>query len=357
MIIARRLPNVHRLLSRRRLPRRAYDPLTCLAAPQPGWMDVEAWAKARQIAERQQWLITAAQLRELNLTRSEIDGWLRLRGGLAVLTGVYLFDSDMYEELPQSAWWLAALLKHGPGSMLVGRTGARALGVQGLPDYDDAVEVGIVGGISRVSSTGVPPGGNGCGPRVVVRQLALCEADVLRIGDLRVRAAAPTVVDAALQLDRVHALCLLDSALYLKVVSEGDLLAAVTDAAHRRGCRMLRDVMELADGRSQSPLESRVRLACIDGDLAPDELQYEVEVSPGIVVAVGDLAWFKKRRRPLLAEADGESVHGMPKPVFRDRRRGNALVGQACDTVRFVWKDALRPSYVQYVVRAALEAA
>jgi hypothetical protein len=91
--------------------------------------------------------------------------------------------------------------------------------------------------------------------------------------------------------------------------------------------------------------------------VAPDELQHEVKVPPGIVVAVGDLAWFKRRRRPLLAEADGESVHSLPTPVFRDRRRGNTLVGQACDTVRFVWTDALRPAYIQYVVRQALTAA
>lgn len=319
-------------------------------------MDAQAWARARQVAERQQWLITAAQLRELNLTRSEIDGWLRSRGGRAVLRGVYLFDADMYEELPESAWWQAALLMHGPAAMLVGRTGARAFGVQGLPAYDDALEVGIVGGVSRVSSLGDPPGGAGCGPRVVVRQLPLEETDVVHVRGLRVRAAARTVVDAALQLDRVHALCVLDSALCLDIVEEPQLLAAVAQAAHRPGCRMLRDVMELADRRSQSPLESRVRLACIDGDVAPDELQYEVKVPPGILVAVGDLAWFKRRRRPLLAEADGESVHSLPKPVFRDRRRGNTLVGQACDTVRFVWQDALRPSYVQYVVRTALAA-
>jgi hypothetical protein len=318
-------------------------------------MDTDAWARARAIAERQQWLVTATQLRALNLTRSEIDGWLRSGGGLAVLRGVYLFDADMYDGLPESAWWRAALLKHGPAAALVGRTGARALGVQGLP-ANDVLEVGVVGGLSRTTSRAESPGGEGCGPVVVVRQLPLLEADVITVNGLRVRQPAKTVVDAAIQLDRVHALCVLDSALYLDVVARDELLAAVEDAAHRRGCRLLRTLANLADGRSQSPLESRVRLACIDGDLAPDDLQYEVKVPPGIVVAIGDLAWFRRRRRPLLAEADGESVHGLPRAVFRDRRRGNALVGRACDTVRFVWADALRPAYVQSVVREAMTA-
>ena len=320
-------------------------------------MDRDAWVRARAIAERQQWLVTAAHLRDAGLTRGEVDRWLRSGSGLAVMRGVYLFDADMYDELPASVWWLAALLKHGPTAMLVGRTGARALGVEGLSAYDDVLEVALVGGVSRAHADTDAPGGEGCGPRVVVRQLIVAEEDVTVVGGLRIRHAPSTVVDAALQLDRVHMLCVLDSALYRQVATREELSAAVAAAAHRRGCRLLRDMTMLADGRAESPLESRVRLACIDGDLAPDELQYEVEAGPGIVVAKGDLAWFKRRRRPLLAEADGESVHGLPQPVFRDRRRGNALTGRACDTIRFVWSDALKPAYVQYVVREALAAA
>jgi hypothetical protein len=33
------------------------------------------------------------------------------------------------------------------------------------------------------------------------------------------------------------------------------------------------------------------------------------------------------------------------------------LVGEQCDTVRFVWEDTFRPAYIQYVVRTALRAA
>jgi hypothetical protein len=104
-------------------------------------------------------------------------------------------------------------------------------------------------------------------------------------------------------------------------------------------------------------LSSRVRLICIDGDLPPDDLQYPVRNSNGWTVAIGDLGWFKKRRRPLLAEADGKEPHGLPKPVYRDRKRGNSLVGELCDTVRFVWEDTWKPSYIHYVVRTALAAA
>jgi hypothetical protein len=49
-------------------------------------------------------------------------------------------------------------------------------------------------------------------------------------------------------------------------------------------------------------------------------------------------------------------VHGLPKAVFRDRRRGNAITGRACDSIRFTWKDTMRPAYVAFSVRSALAA-
>jgi hypothetical protein len=100
-----------------------------------------------------------------------------------------------------------------------------------------------------------------------------------------------------------------------------------------------------------------VRLACIDGDVPPDDLQHAVFDENGRVVARGDLAWLAERRRPLLGEADGESVHSQPKQVYRDRWRGNALVTEACDTVRFTYADTFKRGYIPWVVKRALRAA
>jgi hypothetical protein len=73
------------------------------------------------------------------------------------------------------------------------------------------------------------------------------------------------------------------------------------------------------------------------------------------VIAIGDLAWLR-RRRPLLGEADGESVHSLPGPLYRDRRRGNALVGEVCDTIRFTYADTFIRGYIPWAVRNALRA-
>jgi len=320
-------------------------------------MHDEAMAAARALAERQHWLISAERLRALGVGRNAVERCLRKGEWRSLLHGVYLVDADMYDEMPASMIWRAALMKHGPDSMLVGRTGARALGIQGLPPLDDVVEVALLDGVSRARQASDVPGDHRDeGPVVVVRQFPVPRDQVVIVDGMRVRRAPETVVDAALQLDRVHALCVIDSSLHLKLLTTDEFERAVAAATRRRGCLMLREVAARADGRAESPLETRIRLACIDGGLPPDDLQYEVEAEPGVTVAVGDLAWYRRRRRPLLGECDGVEPHSRPKPVFRDRRRGNSLTGLACDTVRFVWEDALRPAYVQYVVRNALAA-
>ena len=244
-------------------------------------MPDEDWKRARQLAEHQHWLVSSEQLRTIGLTPNQIAA--RLRGGswAALLHGVYLVDADMYDDVTDETWWRAALLAHGPSAMLVGRTGARALGAQGLPLSDPAIEIGLVGGIARVVRTLESPGRGRDAPRVVVRQLPLLREDVVVVQGLRVRRALPTIIDAGLQLDRAHALALLDSALHLGLVDDASLAEGIAASSPRRGCRKLQEVGTLADGRAESPLESRVRLACIDGDLAPDELQYEVKNAAG----------------------------------------------------------------------------
>jgi hypothetical protein len=119
--------------------------------------------------------------------------------------------------------------------------------------------------------------------------------------------------------------------------------------------RHVREVLPWADERAQTPLETRVRLACIDGAVAPDELQYAVRDKRGRIVGFGDLAWLK-RARPLIGEADGRTPHSAPAALLYDRRRSNEFVLSYCDIVRFTWADALQPIYIQQIVRAALAA-
>jgi hypothetical protein len=192
---------------------------------------------------------------------------------------------------------------------------------------------------------------------LVVRQLVVPADQVVEADGFRVRAAVESLVDTGLNSPRPVALSILDSALHLGVVTGDELGWAVLRARGRRGVVALRRIAQIADGRAESPLESRVRLICIDGGLPPTELQHAVRDHYGNVIAIGDLAWIYRQRRPLLAEADGADVHSAPSAVFRDRARGNALTAKGYDTIRFTWRDTQRPAWVLGAVRAALAAA
>jgi hypothetical protein len=221
------------------------------------------------------------------------------------------------------------------------------------------VEVGVVGGPSRHGRRPAEialRGRDEEAPTVVVRQYEIASEELVVHAGLQCRALPASLVDTALEVDRGTALAMMDSALNQGLLTGDELWRAVLHAAGRRGVVALRALAELTDPRAESQIESRVRLACIDGAIPPDELQYPVYDAHGHLLAVGDIAWVKGRRRPLIAEADGASVHSLPQAVFRDRRRGNALVAQSCDTVRFTYADSLRPAYIVSVVKAALAA-
>jgi len=320
-------------------------------------MSTESWQAARAVAATQDWLLTTGQARRCQLTPGELASAVRRRELRRLYRGVYLFDPDLAQDPPWRVVYRAALLSEGDNACLFGISGARVWGIEGLPPTDDVVEVGMVGGPSRRRLTS--PGGHPFDldlPPVVMRQVVVAPDELRVVDGLTVRDVGKTVVDAALRLDRPGALSVLDSSLYQRLISPGQLHALVAAAKGRPGIARVRSLADIADGRAESALESRIRLVCVDGGVAPDTLQHEVRDGWGRLVAVGDLGWLERRDRPLLAEADGR-VHELPKALYRDRRRGNTLVAEAYDTVRFTWADSLRPGYVLYVVRSALQAA
>ncbi|MFG3422845.1 hypothetical protein ACIBTZ_12765 [Micromonospora sp. NPDC049460] len=109
-----------------------------------------------------------------------------------------------------------------------------------------------------------------------------------------------------------------------------------------------------ADGRAQSPLETRTRLRCVDGKVPPDVLQLMVRDDDGYLLGIGDLGWRGPR---VIAEADGRGPHGTPEAVYADRRRQNRLVNAGWTVLRFTWADTLDPAYIPWTVRQAIAAA
>ena len=316
------------------------------------------WQTARSLAEGQDWLLSADQAMASGLLPTEIASALRSGYVRSLYTGVYLVDPDLVTELSRRQWHRAALLAHGEDACLVGWSAVRAAGGEGLPAVDPTVDIVVLGTGARhrrLSRTGLPRSTPLDSPAIIVRQWPVAAGEVETVDGLRVRAPGLSVIDAALLLDRPHALSLLDWSLRTGVHSAESLERVLLTIRRRPGAVHVREMAALADGRAASPLESRVRLACIDGGVPPDELQYPVVNEAGIVMGYGDLAWLR-RRRPLIGEADGTEPHSETRALFHDRRRANNFVVQACDIVRFTWADAMRPVYIQQVVRSALRA-
>ncbi|MFI7433495.1 type IV toxin-antitoxin system AbiEi family antitoxin domain-containing protein [Micromonospora haikouensis] len=324
-----------------------------------------------QVAARQDGMITLAQAQAAGLSRDQVrqlwrsGRWTRLaRGcfapafspsgpggpafGLSGLSGpVSLGDSGGLGvgpggPVPTRARVRAAVASLGPGAFAV---------------LDTALELHGIAGLRRSSTVHVsvpvdrPRPQRDSDPALTVHQLTTAPGDIVRVAGIPVTSVLRTVTDVILRQDRYPAVSVLDSALNRGVLTPGDLFTAGVLIRGRRGAVAARGYLREADGRAQSPLETRSRLRCVDGGVPPDTLQLQVRDEDGHLLGVGDLGW---RAARLIAEADGAGPHSSPEALLADRRRQNRLVNAGWRVLRFTWSDTLNPDYIPWTVRQAL---
>jgi len=111
-----------------------------------------------------------------------------------------------------------------------------------------------------------------------------------------------------------------------------------------------REWLGQADGRAESPLETRGRLRCVDAGIGPDDLQVSLTDGRGTFIGRVDLYW---RHQRLVAEADGAEFHDQPEALYRDRERQNDLMAAGFTVIRFTWEDVLSRSRLPRMVQAA----
>ena len=189
---------------------------------------------------------------------------------------------------------------------------------------------------------------------MVLHQLVIAPSQIGQVDGIAVTSPLRSVADLILGVGRYEGVSLLDCALNSGLLSETDVLKIPPLIRGRRGAVAARALLPEVDGRAQSPLETRVRLRCVDGRVKPETLQHQVRDASGRLLGIADLAWPTAR---LLGEADGQAPHGTPEAIFADRRRQNRLVNAGWQILRFTWKDTLQPDYIPYTVRQALRAA
>lgn len=182
-----------------------------------------------------------------------------------------------------------------------------------------------------------------------------CEDDVVMVDGVRVTSPVRTVRDLMFDADRLTAIWAAEHALRLGLVTELELTVALSESAHHPGSRRARERFVLVDARSESPLETGVRLVMLDGKLPRPALQIPVTDAAGKVVHRIDLGYEWAR---LGIETDGRSVHDTVSAVYADRSRANTLQAQGWRLLRFTWHDMVAaPGYIVTAVAAALKPA
>lgn len=130
-------------------------------------------------------------------------------------------------------------------------------------------------------------------------------------------APAWTAVEAARTLRRPRALATMDAALRTGSCTLADLDGAIREQKGRRGIVCVRELLVVADGRAESPMESEARLVFFDGGLPMPELQYEIIDRCGDLWRV-DFAW---PDAGVIAEYDSMQWHASPEALRHDRMK------------------------------------
>lgn len=208
--------------------------------------------------------------------------------------------------------------------------------VWGLPLWSDPIRTHV---IQRPSM----PTGAGAGDLVRhVHQLSAAHRTTHR--GLPVTTLERTLVDCAMSLDPLGALVVADAALRAGADRDGcrRLLATM---AGRRGVRVGRSVLELADDGAESPRESAARFLVLRAGMPVPETQIHIVTPIGEYWA--DLGWRDLR---LLVEYDGLDKYGdgstAPEVLLRERRRQDAVQEQGWRFLRLTREDIGRADTV-----------
>lgn len=143
---------------------------------------------------------------------------------------------------------------------------------------------------------------------------------------------------------------LADSALHKKRATKRELQSALIRCRRWRGARRAAEVVDFADGLSESPLESLARVVFRDCGLPPPQLQALVGSDEGIVGRV-DFLWPRYRT---IAEVDGAMKYDNRSQAMYQLRRDARLREAGFEVVHFDWREITTdPVAVAESIRAA----
>lgn len=272
---------------------------------------------------------TIAEARAAGITTDQLRGesWMR------VARGWYRWAAGPGGERHRLATLAASL---PPGAAFSGPTAARLHGLE-LAEADPP-EV-VVPHDSSVSGRA----------QARVRKIQLAPGDVVIRDGLPVTSPLRTCFDMAGRLPLVEAVIGVDMALHAGLV---ELEALRRYVAARRGVAGVvgaRRVVDLAEPKAESPMETRLRLLLVRAGLPRPQAQVELRDARGSFVGRPDLYYPQAR---LGLEYDGENHRDR---LISDNRRQNGLQALGVLLLRYTGADLRdRPTQVVREVRRAL---
>jgi hypothetical protein len=174
-----------------------------------------------------------------------------------------------------------------------------------------------------------PPGGSQKGrPGVHLHISGLPLEHVVERGGIRLTSVARTVVDLARTSSFRSGVVVADSALRSNQTSKAELQSVITDCARWPGLSRAKLVVEFADGRSESVLESISRVAFRDQGLPAPELQVWVGADDEGVIG--------------RADSCGGDITRSVRPTGRSSTRTRRGRFRSCDAMRTCARRASR---------------
>jgi very-short-patch-repair endonuclease len=186
----------------------------------------------------------------------------------------------------------------------------------------------------------------------LVREITVDGSDVTTLGGLPITTRLRTVFDCARWLSIVEAVVVADFFARVGAVAMTDIAAYAASHRGLRGSRQVDRVIKLMDGRSESPMETRLRLLLVFAGLDWLEPQFEVFDKLGRFVARADLAFIAQR---VIVEYDGADHWAQRRD---DDRRRDALRALGWTVIVVSSEDYYKtPDALIAKIRSALNAA
>lgn len=259
--------------------------------------------------------------------------------------GVYA-PSELAIGMRDPAWELvlrsvSALITAAPGSVASHYTAAQLHGLD------------LLGPPPRLLAVTRPPGGGSrSGKRGLhVHVARLPPSHVSCRLTVPVTTVARTVIDMARSSDFDAGVVVTDSALHLRLTSKKELSQVLAECDHIAGTRRAADVIEFADSRSESVLESIGRVVFKECGLPPPDLQ--VEIADEEFVARVDFLWPMYRT---IAEVDGAMKYDDRSRAMAQLRRDARLRAAGYEVVHFNWQEITKtPQAVAAAIRVAFQ--